>query len=272
MTTERAIRFDPELLEELDRRSEATGEDVSRVVNAAVARFLHAADAHGDGRGPDRGRMPDLAACADAYRAALLARDAPRAHAVIEEALAAGAEVLDVHVEVLAPAMTEIGHLWSLDQISIAQEHFATEVTAQLLGALAPDRRVPPTQGRLAIVSGTPAEQHVLGPRMVADLLQRAGWEVLALGGDTPPDDLVELAEAECPDLVALSTSTAGRLPGVQETLGRLAALHPRPFLVAGGTLYTEAVAEAARGWGADLVTSDLRRLLAVVRERFPPA
>lgn len=278
MTTERAIQFDPDLLVELERRATSTGADVSRVVNAAVARYLDAdaAEAPGDGRvdGATAGRAAgaDLAACAADYRAALLARDARRAHAVVHEAVEAGAVVLDVYVEVLAPAMAEVGHLWALDQISVAQEHVATEVTAQLLGTLAPDHRIPPTQGRLAIVTGSPDEQHVLGSRMVADLLARAGWEVLALGGATPPDDLLDLAEDECPDLIALSTSTAGRLPGVQDVLGRLGRLRPRPFVVVGGPLYTEAVAEAARAWGADLVTSDLRALLAVVRDRFPPA
>jgi methanogenic corrinoid protein MtbC1 len=278
MTTERAIRFDPDLLNELDRRSRVTGEDVSRVVNLAVSRYLHAgrpaasADGHGgDGAGVAEppGAGLGLADCAEAYRAALLARDARAAQAIVERAIAGGAEVIDVYVDVFEPALAGIGHLWALDQISVAQEHYATEVTVQLLGTLAPDRRIPPTQGRLAIVSGTPDEQHVIGPRMVGDLLQRAGWEVLALGGATPPGDLVDLAEAECPDLVALSTSTAGRLPGVQEALTGLAAVESRPFVVVGGPLYTAEVAEAARAWGADLVTSDLRELLRVVRERF---
>lgn len=272
MTTERAIRFDPDLLSELDRRSRATGEDVSRVVNAAVARYLHAALP--DGLGPVAGapRAPDLADTAERYREALLARDAGAAQAEVEGAIAAGADVLDVYVDVFQPALAGIGHLWALDRISVAQEHLATEVTVELLGKLAPDRRIPPTQGRLAVVSGTPDEQHVLGPRMVADLLQRAGWEVLALGGATPPGDLLDLARAECPDLVALSTSTAGRLPGVQEALTGLAGVQPRPFLVVGGPLYTAEVAEVAQAWGADLVTSDLRELLQVVHDRFPPA
>lgn len=269
-TTERAIRFDPELLARLDRRSRETGEDLSRLVNEALARYLSADRAIAANGSPSGAR--DLPACADAYREALLARDARRAHAVVEEAVADGADVLDVYVAVLTPAMTAVGHLWALDRITVAQEHFATEVTAQLLGTLAPDRRLPPTQGRLAIVTGSPDEQHVLGSRMVSDVIQRAGWEVIALGGATPPDDLVALAGDECPDLVALSTSTAGRLPGVQEVLGRLAELDARPFVVVGGPLYTAAVADAARSWGADLVTSDLHALLRVMRERFPPA
>ena len=39
-TIERPIRFDRRLWEELDERSGRSGEDVSRLVNAAVERFL----------------------------------------------------------------------------------------------------------------------------------------------------------------------------------------------------------------------------------------
>ena len=108
---------------------------------------------------------------------------------------------------------------------------------------------------------------------MVADLLERDGWEVLALGPSTPAEDLATLVRNECPDLVALSTTTAGRLPGLAETLARLAELDPRPLItVGGGRAFTAQASDQARALGADLVESDLRAFIAVVRTRFPPA
>ena len=76
----------------------------------------------------------------------------------------------------------------------------------------------------------------------------------------------------ECPDLVALSTTTAGRLPGLAETLARLAELDPRPLITVGGGLFTAEASDQARALGADLVESDLRAFIAAVRTRFPPA
>jgi methanogenic corrinoid protein MtbC1 len=262
-TTTRPIQFDPALLAELEERTRGEGTDLSRMVNAAVDRFLHA---ERPAPAPD-----GLEGAADELRAALVDGDARAAHRVVSGALARGARVLDVHCDVVAPALHDIGHLWSVDDLSIAQEHRATEIAAQLLATMAPDRRLPPTAGRLAIVSGSPDEQHVLGSRMVADLLERAGWEVVALGASTPASELLDLARSECPDLVALSTSTAGRLPGVQEVLVGLAALDPRPFVAVGGPIYTGETAAFARDLGADVVTGDLRELLDVVRRRFPP-
>jgi MerR family transcriptional regulator, light-induced transcriptional regulator len=262
-TTLRGIQFDPALLAELEERTRGEDAELSRMVNAAVDRFLH---------GGRPVPSPDgVEGAADALREALVAGDARAAHRVVAGVLARGARVLDVHCDVVAPALHEVGHLWAVDDISIAQEHRASEIAAQLLATMAPDRRLPPTAGRLAIVSGSPDEQHVLGSRMVADLLERAGWEVVALGASTPASELLDLARSECPDLVALSTSTAGRLPGVQEVLRGLAALDPRPFIAVGGPVYAGETAGFALDLGADVVTRDLRELLDVVRLRFPP-
>ena len=76
---------------------------------------------------------------------------------------------------------------------------------------------------------------------MVADFLEADGWEVMLLGPGAPAADVVALVEHEQPDLVALSTATAGALDGVAEVLAALAALDPKPFIVAGGQFWTAA-------------------------------
>jgi methanogenic corrinoid protein MtbC1 len=269
-TKVRPVRFQASLLEELEQRLAATGEDLSQFVNVLVDRELHGDERHLRAV-PDPIDAGALEDCAAAFRHALLARDARRAHALVDDVVHRGAAVIDVYESVLAEALREIGELWCLDEISVAQEHFATAVTADLMATLAPDRRLAPTSGRLAIVGGSPDELHALGARMVGDVLERAGWEVLALGAATPADALVDLVDEERPDLVALSTATVGRLPGVEQVLGRLAALHPRPVIAVGGALYTGPVVELARGWGADVVATGLRALLPELQRRFGP-
>jgi methanogenic corrinoid protein MtbC1 len=269
-TEVRPVRFQSVVLEALESRLAREGGELSAFVNQAVDRALH-------GEAPRLRLVPEpvgaeeLDGCAVAYRRALLGRDAARARALVDELVERGARILDIYTSVLTPALNEIGELWALDQVTVAEEHYATEATAQLLTALAPDRRVAPTRGRLAVVSGSPGEQHALGARMVADLLERAGWEVIALGPGAPASALIELVTAECPDVVALSTATVGRLPGAEEALGRLRRVRPRPLIAVGGGLYRGPVVDLARAWGADLVTSDLRELLDVLHERFPP-
>jgi MerR family transcriptional regulator, light-induced transcriptional regulator len=269
-TKVRPIRFQDVLLDEVEARIGADG-DLSHFVNAAIDRALHGDEARTLRLVPEPTGPDELRAASEDYRTALLARDERRARAVVEDLAGRGARIVDIYTLVLGPALAEIGDLWSLEQVTVADEHYATEMTQQLIGVLAPDRRRAPTRGRLAVVTASPDELHALGSRMLSDLLQRAGWEVIALGAAAPADALVQLVSDECPDLVALSTATVGRLPGAEEAVGLLHRVRPRPLIAVGGALYRGPVAELARAWGADLVTSDLDALLEELSRRFPP-
>jgi methanogenic corrinoid protein MtbC1 len=271
-TKVRPVRFQSGLLEELEERLHRDGEELSHFVNAAVDRALHGDERTGLPTPTPAPPPPEaLADAATAYVHALLARDDRQARAQIEGLVHRGVRIVDIYTLVLAPALEEIGELWSLEQVSVAEEHYATEVTAQLLTELAPDRRLAPTRGRLAVVTASPDELHAIGARMLADLLERGGWEVIALGAAAPADALADLVATECPDVVALSTSTVGRLPGAEEAVGMLDGVLPRPLIVVGGALYRGPVIDLARTWGADIVTSDLAVLVDDLRGRFPP-
>jgi methanogenic corrinoid protein MtbC1 len=202
---------------------------------------------------------------------ALLARDSARARRTVEDALDAGAPVPDLYLDLLEPALREVGHRWAMGALNVAEEHYATAVAGSILDGLGRRLARPPKDGRLAVVTGTPEELHALGARMVADFLETDGWEVLLLGPGAPARDVVALVDAEQPDMVALSTATAGVLDGVVEVLRGLAALRPRPLIVAGGQFWTAETSATALEFGADLVVHDPRELVALAHERIPP-
>lgn len=261
--TGRPIELDPDVQAEVARRAAAGGIEPQEYVNTTLRRHLRL--------GNPGGATPRLEVQRDAYLQALLERSAPRAREVAEAVLAAGVPVADLYAEIIAPALQEVGHMWALDELNVAQEHYATSVTYSLIATLAAEAQPADGQGRLAIVTSTPDELHLLGPQMVSDILQREGWEVLNLGAATPAPDLLELVESECPDLVALSASTAGRLPGVAEVLNLLAGVEPRPVIAVGGGLFSGQAAGVARELGADLVVTDLRELVSTLQQHFPP-
>jgi MerR family transcriptional regulator, light-induced transcriptional regulator len=213
----------------------------------------------------------ELGARENAYLEALLSHSSRGARQVIEEALAEGVAVEDLYLGVLTPALRAVGHQWAMGEVNVAEEHFATAVSHQLLDELSARMKVPPTDGRLAIVTGTPGELHALGARMVADFLQADGWEVLQLGASTPAADLAELVDHERPDLVGLSTTTAGALPGIADALEQLGGLTPRPLIAVGGQFWTAETSHVGRELGADIVAQDPRVLVALLRDRVPP-
>jgi methanogenic corrinoid protein MtbC1 len=206
-----------------------------------------------------------------AFLDALLARDSARARREVERALEDGIPIPEIYLGMLEPALREVGHRWAMGAINVAEEHYATAIAQSILDGLGRQLRRAPKDGRLAVVSGTPDELHALGTRIVADFLEADGWEVLLLGPGAPASDIAALVESEQPDVVALSTATAGVIDGVVDVLRALRALDPRPYIVAGGQFWTAKTSPTALDFGADLVVQDPRELVATLHERIPP-
>lgn len=144
------------------------------------------------GRKAGRGRDERAARLA----ARMVAGDEAGAWAVVEAALASGAEPADVHLDVLVPALRGIGDGWAAGELTVADEHRAAGVAQRLIGRLGP-RFARRGRTRGTVVIGEPAgEQHSLPSAILRDLLRGAGFRVVDLGADTPTASFVESCRA----------------------------------------------------------------------------
>jgi excisionase family DNA binding protein len=168
--------------------------------------------------------------------ARLVAGDARGAWTVIESAMAAGAGIDEVYLDVLSPAMRRIGARWADGELDIAVEHRATGIAFRLIGRLGPRlARRGRTRG-VVVVGAPPGERHSLPIAMLADLVRADGWEVSDIGADLPVESFVQAA-AGTADLVAVgvSVTSSEHLAAAAELLRALRAELPDTLLVAGG-------------------------------------
>jgi MerR family transcriptional regulator, light-induced transcriptional regulator len=115
------------------------------------------------------------------------------------------ADLTEFYLQVIQPAMYEIGALWEKGELSVAREHLASAIVTRVMAALYPKFIIlEQTKGK-AIVTAAPNEYHEIGPRMVADLLELDGWDVDYTGANTPPGDLLDLMAERNPYFVAIS-------------------------------------------------------------------
>jgi methanogenic corrinoid protein MtbC1 len=200
----------------------------------------------------------------------LLAGDARGAWGVVEAALASGADLESIYVDVIGPAMSSIGDRWERNEIDISLEHRASGIAMRLIGRLGP-RFVRRGRTRGAVIIGAPAgERHALPVAMVADLTRQQGWDVSDLGADVPDSSFLHAALAT-PDLAAIGVSVSGdeHLEAARSALAVLRAGTTDVLLVVGG----RAVRDEAHGLrlGADAVATDVKsfaRLLDAVKQR----
>jgi methanogenic corrinoid protein MtbC1 len=146
---------------------------------------------------------------------------------LVLSALRSGASFEEICLRVLCPAMREVGRLWHVNEIGVAEEHCCTAATGMVLGqafAFARGQRRTAPNGRVALVTSVGGDLHELGARMVSDFLELAGWQAIFLGANTPPEDVVEAVAMRKPDLLCISANSNLSVGAVKRLVQRLRA------------------------------------------------
>jgi DNA-binding transcriptional MerR regulator len=157
--------------------------------------------------------------------------DEPAAQAVIDGLLAA-ATLDSVLSEVIVPFLHEVGERWERGELSVAQEHFASNVIRGRLLGLA--RGWGAGSGPRALLACPPEERHDLGLIAFGLTLRARGWRIDFLGSDTPIESIVRAARATEPALVVLSATSPELLSRHTSDLRALAREHPVALAGAG--------------------------------------
>jgi DNA-binding transcriptional MerR regulator/methylmalonyl-CoA mutase cobalamin-binding subunit len=157
------------------------------------------------------------AACAALDRATD-AFDEPLAQAVIDDLLAV-ATVDALLSEVVVPYLHALGERWERGEVSIAQEHFASNVLRGRLLGLA--RGWGRGTGPRALLACPEGERHDLGLIAFGLALRERGWRIDYLGSDTPAESIAEAARVIEPALLVLSAVTAEPLSRVAPALAK---------------------------------------------------
>jgi DNA-binding transcriptional MerR regulator len=165
----------------------------------------------------------DLTAQDEAMRAltAVLEEfDEPAAQAVVDRLLSTVTIELVIR-DVLMPYLHELGDRWERGEVSVAQEHFASNVVRERLAGLG--RGWGRGHGPLAMLACPPGEQHDIALVAFGVVLHRHGWRVDYLGANTPLDDLVRAVAATRAELVVLAATVPEAFGRVAGELARLA-------------------------------------------------
>lgn len=170
----------------------------------------------------------------DAYRDA-------SANAILDS-LAAAHGVESLLTRVLLPLLSDIGRRWELNEITVAQEHFASSL---LVGWLRSRQRGwDEGDGPCILASCPPGEAHDLGLLCFCVLLRDRGYRISYLGASVPGASLFEAAERLQPDAVLIS---AVREEPIWDAFETLTELSDRFTLMLGGAGASTVIGEQLR-------------------------
>jgi corrinoid protein of di/trimethylamine methyltransferase len=207
--------------------------------------------------------MADLAKLYDA----ILTGDDKAAVALTEAALSEGQDPQELVNRHMIPAMDEVGRRFECHEYYVPELLVAGRAMKASLALLRPLLAAKGAEPIGRVVIGTvKGDLHDIGKGLVASMLEGAGFEVIDLGVDVPPQKFVDQAAAANAQIVALSALLTTTMMGMKTVIEALAAGHlrPRVKVIIGGAAVTQQFADSI---GADGYAANANAGVALARK-----
>jgi methanogenic corrinoid protein MtbC1 len=229
-----------ELPEQL-RQTVAPSLDLAlKAFDSKLAPAVAALDAH---KPTDRLALAYLTACLEGMP--------QRAMKLVLDELDRGLSPTAAYTEVLLAAQKEIGELWHVGDVSVAEERIVSETTRDLMALIVAKHAAPQARGHALVAAAVTGNTHDIGLRAVADLFQIAGWRSLFLGANVPATEIARAANTFGVDLVVLNATLATQLKSLGEAIATIKTEAPGRKVLVGGLAF-DGLPELWRELGAD--------------------
>lgn len=206
---------------------------------------------------------------------ALRAGDSGTAESAALLLLSGGMPLVSLYDDVVLPFFASIRSQFEHGELRLVDEHLASRAAVELVTLLG--RRQTPWTGQGACVSAergvvllaaVPKEQHLLGTRMLAQILEGRGWTVIRLDS-LPYEALASYCETlpQRPQVLGLSVHAVTSTASLRAGITTLRTALPEVPLVLGGAAVTANPSLAARvgaAAGAANLTEGMRVIEAV--------
>jgi DNA-binding transcriptional MerR regulator len=189
----------------------------------------------GPGEASERDGPVDIEA---QLEAAVQSLDEAEAQSALDE-LFRGLPLQRALSEVILPFLGGVGERWACSQLSVTDEHFASNVIGARLRGLS--RGWGGGVGPRAVLACPPGERHDLGLLCFGLALREHGWRITYLGADTPLGEISMSLAKLSPTVVVLCAVTPEPLRMASEEIG---ALTRRTRVAAGGAGMTAVLAD----------------------------
>jgi corrinoid protein of di/trimethylamine methyltransferase len=202
---------------------------------------------------------------------AVLNGDLKTAVAATKEAIAEGADPLEMVSGYMVPAMSEVGRRYECEEYFVPELLLAARAmkgSLELIRPLLSAKGVEPA-GRV-VIGTVKGDLHDIGKNLVASLLEGGGFEVVDLGTDVSPEKFVQAVKDRNANIVCLSALLTVTMPSMKTTMEALksAGVRDRIKVMIGGAPVTQQYADeiGADGYGenASVAVNLARRLVGI--------
>ncbi len=178
---------------------------------------------------------------------AIVKGDAKAAHAITQEALAAGVDPLALVNERMVPAMDEVGRRFESSEYFVPELLISARAMKAALELIRPLLTARGDKPLARIAIGTvKGDLHDIGKNLVASLLEGGGFEVIDLGVNVTPEKFLETVKEKQANIIAMSALLTTTMPAMKTTIEALkqAGVRDKVKVLIGGAPITQKYAE----------------------------
>ena len=183
-----------------------------------------------------------MAEPADELSSAIAELEDDKVLALVRARLDAGKPAMEV-VQGLQAGMKVVGDRFESGEYFLNELVVAGEIMKEAMELLEPHLGGESAEHRGLVVIGTVrGDIHDLGKNIVVMLLKGAGYEVVDLGVDVPPERFVEEVGSRHPKLVGMSALLTASQPAMKETIAQLHQAGATAKIMIGGSYINETI------------------------------
>ena len=163
-------------------------------------------------------------------------------------------------------AMKEVGRLFEEGDYFVPEMLIAARAMQAGMALLKPHLLSSEVKSAGRVAIGTvKGDLHDIGKNLVALMLEGAGFEVIDLGVDVPPEKFVDAITNSGADIVAFSALLTTTMPNMKVTIDAIqaAGLRDKVKVIIGGAPVTQAYADQI---GADGYSADASRAVSLAK------
>lgn len=135
-----------------------------------------------------------------------------KARHIVLRLLKEGLASQEIYQTFMERALIKTGDLWEAGEMAVWQEHLISEIIQNNMALIKGARKQPAKRPKKILCLLPGAESHMIGLRMMGDLLEEQSHQVHFLGNYLPADSVLEAIRTLTPDFVLLSVTMDANL------------------------------------------------------------
>lgn len=169
------------------------------------------------------------------YKLAIIGGDSDKSKNIIDAALGSGYALKEIYNSIIYEAHCEISNDLKTNNISVAEEHLATNISKDQLSRLRSQISPKSKHYKKVVVTSLPGCHNKVAARVLADFFMMDGFEVHYLGVDVPSKDLGEFANSRNPHILCISISDSTSANDILCVLDDLKLSDSKTKVIVGG-------------------------------------